>query len=199
MLPRTSRTPARATPSPPSPRNADDGGDQGCASRARTARPRSETSSTAAGVDRLRFFFDPGMAQYPEGAAAAPPSMPPLAHLAHLRARRHELRRHSRAPQEHVRRPRPGWARLPVVHHDGPYLRGLRRRRVARHRRPLRDDEDRILRTYFVNSRGDEAMGSAWSFSTSPSTAPGEWEDSTGLPAGPALPVVDCHEVQVAA
>ena len=25
-----------------------------------------------------------------------------------------------------------------------------------------RDDEDRVFRTYFINARGDEALGSAW-------------------------------------
>src|SRR6478735_7766662 len=28
----------------------------------------------------------------------------------------------------------------------------------------IRDDEDRVFRTYFINSRGDEAMGSTWSY-----------------------------------
>ena len=50
----------------------------------------------------------------------------------------------------------------------------------------LRDD-DRIFRTYFVDGRGDEALGSTWSYLDI--TALGrqeEWEDSpAGLPAGP--------------
>ncbi len=42
-----------------------------------------------------------------------------------------------------------------------------------------RDDEDRIFRTYFVDKRGDEALGSAWAYLDI--TALGrqeEWEDS---------------------
>ena len=54
-------------------------------------------------------------------------------------------------------------------------------------------DGDRIFRTYFVDSRGDEAMGSTWSYLDI--TALGrqeEWEDSPeGYPADPAVPVVE--------
>jgi len=48
-------------------------------------------------------------------------------------------------------------------------------------------DGDRILRTYFINNRGDEAMGSTWSYLDL--TALGrqeEWEDSPeGYPQTP--------------
>ena len=50
-----------------------------------------------------------------------------------------------------------------------------------------RDDDDRIFRTYFINSRGDEALGSAWAYLDM--TALGrqeEWEDSPeGYPQTP--------------
>jgi predicted dithiol-disulfide oxidoreductase (DUF899 family) len=50
-----------------------------------------------------------------------------------------------------------------------------------------RDDDDRIFRTYFVNSRGDEAMGGTWAYLDI--TALGrqeEWEDSPeGYPQTP--------------
>jgi predicted dithiol-disulfide oxidoreductase (DUF899 family) len=42
-----------------------------------------------------------------------------------------------------------------------------------------RDDDDRVYRTYFIDSRGDEAMGTTWSYLDM--TALGrqeEWEDS---------------------
>ena len=48
-------------------------------------------------------------------------------------------------------------------------------------------DDDRIFRTYFVNGRGDEAMGGTWSYLDI--TALGrqeEWEDSPeGYPQTP--------------
>ena len=54
-------------------------------------------------------------------------------------------------------------------------------------------DGDRVFRTYFINARGDEAMGSTWSYLDM--TALGrqeEWEDSPrGLPPDPAVRVVD--------
>jgi predicted dithiol-disulfide oxidoreductase (DUF899 family) len=49
-------------------------------------------------------------------------------------------------------------------------------------------DGDRVFRTYFINARGDEALGSTWSYLDM--TALGrqeEWEDSPeGYPQGPA-------------
>ena len=54
-------------------------------------------------------------------------------------------------------------------------------------------DGDRVFRTYFINTRGDEAMGSTWSYLDI--TALGrqeEWEDSPGgLPADAAVRVVE--------
>ena len=53
-------------------------------------------------------------------------------------------------------------------------------------------DGDRIFRTYFVNSRGDEAMGSTWSYLDV--TALGrqeEWEDSPEGYPDPAVRVVE--------
>ena len=43
----------------------------------------------------------------------------------------------------------------------------------------FRDDGDRIFRTYFVNSRGDEALGSAWAYLDLTALGRQEtWEDS---------------------
>ena len=54
----------------------------------------------------------------------------------------------------------------------------------------FRDDGDRIVRTYFVNGRGDEALGSTFSYLDI--TALGrqeEWEDSPeGYPQTPRPP-----------
>ena len=57
-------------------------------------------------------------------------------------------------------------------------------------------DGDSILRTYFVNSRGDEAMGSTWSYLDL--TALGrqeEWEDSPeGYPQTPPYQWWNLHD-----
>ena len=54
-------------------------------------------------------------------------------------------------------------------------------------------DGDQVYRTYFVDARGDEAMGGTWSYLDI--TAFGrqeEWEDSPdGLPADASVPVVE--------
>ena len=51
-----------------------------------------------------------------------------------------------------------------------------------------RDDDDRIFRTYFVDGRGDEALGGTWAYLDI--TALGrqeDWEDSPeGYPQSPA-------------
>lgn len=57
-------------------------------------------------------------------------------------------------------------------------------------------DSDRIFRTYFINNRGDEALGSTWSYLDM--TALGrqeEWEDSPeGYPQTPAYEWWDWHD-----
>jgi predicted dithiol-disulfide oxidoreductase (DUF899 family) len=57
---------------------------------------------------------------------------------------------------------------------------------VARHQR-LHRDGDRIFRTYLVNSRGDEAMGSTWNYLDITALGRQEaWEDSPeGYPQTP--------------
>ena len=56
-----------------------------------------------------------------------------------------------------------------------------------------RDDEDRIFRTYFVDKRGDEALGSAWAYLDITALGRQEkWEDSPeGYPQTHALRVVE--------
>jgi predicted dithiol-disulfide oxidoreductase (DUF899 family) len=57
-------------------------------------------------------------------------------------------------------------------------------------------DDDRVFRTYFVNSRGDEAMGSTWSYLDI--TALGrqeQWEDSPeGYPETPPYQWWNYHD-----
>jgi hypothetical protein len=76
----------------------------------------------------------------------------------------------------------------PLVHADRR-LRCRLRRRTKWHGTNafFRDDDDRVFRTYLINSRGDEAMGGTWSYLDI--TALGrqeEWEDSPeGYPQTP--------------
>jgi predicted dithiol-disulfide oxidoreductase (DUF899 family) len=66
---------------------------------------------------------------------------------------------------------------------------------VARHQRFIRDG-DRIFRTYFINKRGDETMGTHWSYLDI--TALGrqeDWEDSPeGYPQTPPYAWWNLHD-----
>src|SRR6266542_2855194 len=128
-----------------------------------------------------RFFFEPGVAGWPEGGCPGCSMVADqVAHPAHLNARDTTLAFVSRAPQAEIERwtARMGWEIIPWYtltddfdadfgvdewHGTNAFIR----------------DGDRVFRTYFVNSRGDEAMGSTWSYLDI--TALGrqeEWEDS---------------------
>ena len=129
-----------------------------------------------------RFFFEPGVDGWPENAAAAGCSFmadqvaPPRA----PQRPRHDVRqRLARAAGRH-RAPEGADGLGDAVVHDHRRLRrGLRRRRVARHERLLPRRRRAIFRTYFIDKRGDEALGSTWSHLDI--TALGrqeQWEDS---------------------
>ena len=102
-----------------------------------------------------------------------------VAHLAHLNARDTTLAFASRAPQADIERlkARMGWEMpwytitdsfdadfgVDEWHGTNVFIR----------------DGDRVFRTYFVNDRGDEAMGSTWSYLDITALGRQEkWEDS---------------------
>ena len=120
-----------------------------------------------------------------------------VAHLAHLNARDTTLVFVSRAPQPDIERwkARMGWERIPWYtitddfdadfgvdewHGTNAFIR----------------DGDRIFRTYFIDGRGDEAMGSTWAYLDI--TALGrqeEWEDSPeGYPQTPPYQWWNLHD-----
>ena len=127
-----------------------------------------------------RFFYDPDVAGWPEkGCPGCSFVADQVAHLAHLNARDTTLAFVSRAPQANIERlkARMGWE-IPwytlTDDFDADFGVGEWHGTNAF----LRDGEG-IFRTYFINSRGDEAMGSTWSYLDI--TALGrqeEWEDS---------------------
>ena len=127
-----------------------------------------------------RFFFDPDVDGFPEkGCPGCSFVADQVAHLAHLNARDTTLVFVSRAPQPDIQRlkARMGWE-IPwyslTDDFDSDHGVGEWHGTNAFIR-----EGDKIFRTYFVNSRGDEAMGSTWSYLDV--TALGrqeEWEDS---------------------
>jgi predicted dithiol-disulfide oxidoreductase (DUF899 family) len=112
-----------------------------------------------------RAFFEPGVHGWPDhGCRGCSMVADQVAHLAHLNARDTTLVFASRAPQADIARlkARMGWT-IPWVtitdsfdadfgvdqwHGTNVFIR----------------DGDEIFRTYFINNRGDEALGSTWSY-----------------------------------
>ena len=144
-----------------------------------------------------RFFYEPGVDGWPErGCGGCSFLADQVAHPAHLNARDTTLAFVSRAPQPDIERwkARMGW-QMPWYtltddfdadfgvgewHGTNAFLR----------------DGDEIFRTYFVDARGDEAMGSTWSYLDI--TALGrqeQWEDSPeGYPQTPPYGWWNLHD-----
>ena len=135
-----------------------------------------------------RFFYEPGVDGWPgKGCPGCSLVADQVAHLAHLNARDTTLAFVSRAPQADIARlkDRMGWE-IPwyTLTDDFDADHGVDEWHGTN--AFLRDD-DRIFRTYFVNSRGDEAMGSTWSYLDITALGRQEaWEDSPeGYPQTP--------------
>jgi predicted dithiol-disulfide oxidoreductase (DUF899 family) len=128
-----------------------------------------------------RFFYDPDVRGWPErGCGGCSFLADQVAHPAHLNARDTTLAFVSRAPQDKIQglKERMGWQLIPWyglmddfdADHDVGEWHGTN---------AFIRDGDKIFRTYLINSRGDEAMGTTWSYLDM--TALGrqeQWEDS---------------------
>jgi predicted dithiol-disulfide oxidoreductase (DUF899 family) len=136
-----------------------------------------------------RAFFEPGVYGWPDHACPGCSLMADqVAHLAHLNARGTTLVYASRAPQPDIARlkARMGWV-IPWYTMTDEFDAGFGVDEWHGTNAFFRDG-DQVFRTYFLNNRGDEALGSTWSFLDM--TALGrqeEWEDSPeGYPQTPA-------------
>ena len=128
-----------------------------------------------------RFFLEPAVDGWPEGGCTGCSRLADqMTHPAHLNARDTTLAFVSRAPQAEIQRyrARMGWEVLPWYtitddfdadfdvdewHGTNAFIR----------------DGDRVFRTYFVDNRGDESMGSTWSYLDITALGRQEaWEDS---------------------
>jgi predicted dithiol-disulfide oxidoreductase (DUF899 family) len=143
-----------------------------------------------------RAFFEPGVFGWPEHACRGCSfGADQVAHLAHLNARDTTLAFTSRAPQADIARlkARMGWEMPWYItdsfdtdfavnewHGTNAFIH----------------DGDKVFRTYFINSRGDEAMGSTWNYLDA--TGRGrqeEWEDSPeGYPQTPPYKWWNWHD-----
>ncbi len=144
-----------------------------------------------------RAFFEPGVKGWPDHACVGCSLMADqVADVVHLHARDTSFVYASRAPQADIARvkARMGWTfpwytitdnfdadfGVEEWHGTNAFIR----------------DGGRVFRTYFVNNRGDEALGSTWSYLDL--TALGrqeEWEDSpAGYPQTPTYEWWNWHD-----
>ena len=135
-----------------------------------------------------RFFFDDDVDGYPErGCPGCSFVADQVAHLAHLNARDTTLVFASRGSQEDIARlkARMGWD-IPWYTITSEWDSDFGVREWHGTNAFIRDG-DQVYRTYFIDNRGDEAMGSTWNYLDI--TALGrqeEWEDSPeGYPQTP--------------
>jgi predicted dithiol-disulfide oxidoreductase (DUF899 family) len=144
-----------------------------------------------------RAFLEPGVHGWPEHACIGCSLVADqVADVAHLNARDTTLAFVSRAPQPDIARvkARMGWT-LPWYtmtdgfdadfgvaewHGTNVFFR----------------DGGRVFHTYFINNRGDEAMGSTWSYlDLTPLGRQEEWEDSpAGYPQSPPYTWWNWHD-----
>jgi predicted dithiol-disulfide oxidoreductase (DUF899 family) len=135
-----------------------------------------------------RFFFEPGVADWPESGCRGCSFMADeVANLAHLNARDTTFAHVSRAPQPDIERyrNRMGWE-MPWYTLTDDFDADFGVDEWHGTNVFYRDDEDRIFRTYFTDKRGDEALGSIWSYLDITALGRQEkWEDSPeGYPQG---------------
>jgi len=144
-----------------------------------------------------RAFFEPGVDGWPDHACRGCSLVADqVAHVAHLNARNTTLAFVSPAPQPYIERvkARMGWTMPWYTMTDGfdadfgvdewhgtnVFIR----------------EGDSVFRTYFINNRGDEPLGSTWSYLDM--TALGrqeEWEDSPeGYPQSPPYAWWNWHD-----
>ena len=145
-----------------------------------------------------RFFYDPGMDAYPErGCGGCSFMADQVAHLAHLNARDTTLVFASRAPQGEIAglKERMGWQHIPwyTITDDFDADHGVAEWHGTN--AFIRENGD-VFRTYFIDARGDEGMGTTWAYLDI--TALGrqeEWEDSPeGYPQTPPYQWWNYHD-----
>lgn len=147
-----------------------------------------------------RAFLDPGVHGWPDhGCVGCSMIADQVAHVAHLHNRNTSLVFASRGSQADIQRikERMGWE-MPWVtitdsfdvdfgvdewHGTNAFIR----------------DGDEVCRTYFINSRGDEALGSTWSYLDMTALGRQEaWEDSPeGYPQDPPYSWWSWHDVDL--
>ncbi|HEV3363441.1 MAG TPA: DUF899 domain-containing protein [Acidimicrobiia bacterium] len=145
-----------------------------------------------------RAFFEPGVFGWPDhGCRGCSMMADHVGHLAHANARDTTVVYASRAPQPDIERlkTRMGWGHIPWYTLTDDFDKDFGVDEWHGTNAFIRDG-DHVYRTYFVNNRGDEAMGNTWSYLDI--TALGrqeDWEDSPeGYPQTPPYQWWNWHD-----
>ncbi len=145
-----------------------------------------------------RAFFEPGVYGWPEHACRGCSFLADqVAHLAHLNARDTTLAFASRGPQADIERmtARMGWEHIPWYTITDSFDKDFGVDEWHGTNAFIRDG-DSVFRTYFIDKRGDEAMGSTWNYLDMTALGRQEvWEDSPeGYPQTPPYEWWNWHD-----
>ena len=137
-----------------------------------------------------RAFYDSNVYGWPDHACVGcSMGADQVSHLSHLRQRDTTLAYASRGSQENIARlkQRMGWEKIPWYTIVDDFDKDFGVDQWHGHNVFFRDENDKIFRTYFINSRGDEAMGTVWNYlDATPLGRQEDWEDSPeGYPQTP--------------
>jgi predicted dithiol-disulfide oxidoreductase (DUF899 family) len=128
-----------------------------------------------------RAFFEPGVFGWPDhGCRGCSLGADQVSNLTHLNARDTTLAYASRAPQPDIARlkARMDWEQIPWYTITDNFDLDFGVDQWHGHNVFFRDG-DKVYRTYFINNRGDEAMGSTWNYlDLTPLGRQETWEDS---------------------
>jgi predicted dithiol-disulfide oxidoreductase (DUF899 family) len=151
-----------------------------------------------------RFFYEPGITTVPEGMSYPERGCigcsfvaDQVSHPAHFNARDVTLAFVSRAPQAEIQglKERHGWGHIPWYTITDDFDKDFDVGEWHGHNAFILED-GRVYRTYFIDARGDEALGTAWSYlDLAPLGRQEEWEDSpAGWPQTPPYQWWNYHD-----
>jgi predicted dithiol-disulfide oxidoreductase (DUF899 family) len=145
-----------------------------------------------------RAFFEPGVFGWPDHACrGCSMCADQVSNLIHLNQRDTTLAYASRAPHADIQRlqKRMGWEKIPWYTITDSFDSDFEVAEYHGHNAFIRDG-DRVFRTYFINSRGDEAMGTIWNYLDMTALGRQEaWEDSPeGYPQTPPYKWWNWHD-----
>lgn len=135
-----------------------------------------------------RAFFEPGVHGWPDHACVGCSMVADqVSNLAHINARDTTLVYVSRAPQADIARikAKMGWQHIPWYTLTDSFDADFEVGEWHGHNAFIHDGEE-VYRTYLINGRGDEVMGTVWSYlDMTPLGRQEAWEESPeGFPQG---------------